>query len=310
MRKINIPLSICPKVMSSHETLLWFYIDFRNASVDENEIERYVFQRILGSWVDKYEARFSSLLEEVGFSETHQDEKLYVIKLLNLLRYLKFSVSIIIDNVDQHDTVYQEKLFILANHITSVLRTVTVVALREETFVVSITRTGVFDAYNIPKFHIASPDFLDLIKKRIDFTLKLLSSDLVRPALHRIAQKDISDLIKYFSIIKSSLDLSNSQSKRIVRFIDSISVGNMREALRMFNNFIISGNTNINEIFSKHRQSGNYQLSYHQFVKSIMLGEHMYYMQDRSQVMNLLDFDPFSIQLSFLVVADTSIFDR
>lgn len=85
--------------------------------------------------------------------------------------------------------------------------------------------------------------------------------------------------------------MSLIKREKIVKFIDSTSVGNMRDALRMFNNFIVSGNTNTKEIFLKHDKSGLYQLAYHQFIKSIILGEYRYYLQDRSNVINVFDFD-------------------
>jgi intein/homing endonuclease len=44
-------------------------------------------------------------------------------------------------------------------------------------------------------------------------------------------------------------------------------------------------------MFEKHAQSGQYQIAYHQFVKSIILGEHKYYSQERSGILNIFDFD-------------------
>lgn len=161
--------------------------------------------------------------------------------------------------------------------------TLVVIAIREETFV-SSTRTGAFDAFYIQKFHISSPNFLRMILKRINFTIGLVQTD------EREIPKD--KLIKYLEILRDSLIIDNKQAKYIVSFIDSVSVGNMREALRMFNNFIVSGNTNIKEIFTRYAESGSYQLSFHQFIKSIMFGEFKYYSQERSHIMNLFDFDP------------------
>lgn len=67
----------------------------------------------------------------------------------------------------------------------------------------------------------------------------------------------------------------------------------MREALRMFNSFLISGNTNIDEMFHKERkeQDDKYQISYHQLLKSIILGEYRFYKSERSHIANVFDFD-------------------
>lgn len=278
-------------ILANHENLLWFYIDFRGAPLREIEIEEFIFNKIEEYWHTKYEPKLREILDNIGFSVDKTNLKEFYKKLFNLLRNLKFSVAIIIDNVDQHDINLQEKIFLCGHHLTDTLRTVTIVALREETFMAS-TRAGVFDAFHIHKFHISSPNFLGMIFKRIDFSIKLLRRKEISKIFTSISKEAKQELIKYFSIIKTSLYMKNEQSKKIVKFIDSVSVGNMRDALRMFNNFIVSGNTNIKEIFSKYEKSGGYQLAYHQFIKSIILGEYRYYIQERSQLMNVFDFDP------------------
>lgn len=273
-------------VLSSHENLLWFYVDFRSAPILEAEIESFILDKIYNEWNQKYLPIFEQLLHDVGFVSDSSDLSIFFSKLFNLLQHLKCDITIIIDNVDQHDYKLQEKIFLASHHLTDKFRTVTIIALREETFLTS-TRTGVFDAYSTPKFHIASPDFLEMIVKRIDFTLKLLKNSPNKLFLS-IPSRALSDLLKYFSIIKFSLRKINQQSRKIIYFIDSISVGNMREALNMFNNFSVSGNTNIREMFAK---ANIYQIAYHQFIKSIILGEYRYYIQNRSHIMNVFDFD-------------------
>jgi hypothetical protein len=274
-------------VLGDHENLLWFYIDFRNVTLKEEELEDYIVNKILGQWKDKYEAKLGEILEKHGFAVSTDDVKNYLDKLFTLLRTVGFSLTVILDNVDRYDINFQEKIFLLASHLTDIFITVTVVALREETFLTS-TRTGVFDAYDIPKFHISSPNFLSMIKARLDFTIEFLKA-----GEGNYARKVRNDLIKYFLIIKQSLEKDNIQSKKLIDFIDSISVGNMRDALRMFNYFTVSGNTNVKEIFKIYDESRphRYQIAYHQFIKSIILGEYKYYSEERSQLMNVLDFD-------------------
>jgi len=280
-------------ILGDRENLLWFYIDFKSAPINENEIEKYVFQKISDVWTRKYYPLLKETLDKVGFGAPDSDPKEFFAKLFALLQQLKFSISILIDNVDQHNLSYQEKIFIFSSHLTNVLRTLTIVALREETFVIS-TKIGVFNAYYIHKFHISSPNFLSVILKRIEFTINMLSNEPVYKKYfsYQMPQKAREDVLLYFNIIKKSLCDINDQRKKIVNFIDNVSLGNMREALCMFNNFLQSGNTNIKEIFATYAASGSYQLAYHQFIKAIMLGEHKFYSQDHSPIMNIYDFNP------------------
>jgi GTPase SAR1 family protein len=273
-------------VLSEYETLLWFYVDFRTSPINEGETETFILSRVLESWQSRYQPKLKDILDEIGFSSEPNGDKSYFTILFALLHRLGFSLALIIDNVDQHDYKLQEKIFLTSYHLTDVLKTVTIVALREETFL-SSTRSGVFDAYDTPKFHIASPNFLDLILKRIEFTISYGIPNL----LANLAPTIKNDLKKYFRIIGTSLQGANKQSNKIISFMNTISVGNMREALRMFNSFIVSGNTNTREIFEKYEHSGRFQVAYHQLVKSIILGEYRYYSQTRSHLMNVFDFD-------------------
>jgi len=277
-------------VLAEHENLLWFFVDFKFAPPKETEIEEFILGKILEEWEGRYSPEIRPIIEDYGFDAYTTDKKKYFSKLFRLLNLLKFSITLVVDNVDRHNASFQEKIFLCCQHLTDVLRTITIVSMREETFVLS-TKVGIFDAYNIPKFHIASPNFLEMITKRIEFTIGMISAGAISKLLPRITQTDVKELEKYFLIIKHSLRKMNEQSRKIVRFMHNVSVGNMREALEMFNKFIISGNTNIDEIFCIFDVTGEYQIAYHQYLKSIMLGEYRYYVQSRSHIMNLYDFD-------------------
>ena len=271
-------------VLADHENLLWFYVDFRYTSPSPDVIQAYILEKISQEWDEKYSQLLSPLLSDIGFAVNEPDKKVYFSKLFNLLNRLGFSISLIIDNVDQHDINIQERIFMEEIHLTVIFKTVTIMSLREETFLTS-TKTGVFDAYDIPKFHISSPNFISVINSRLDFAIKVI------PTEFNFSPDVASKLIKYFKIIKSSLILGNPQSERLINFMESISVGDIREALRMFNYFTVSGNTDVTEIFKIFDDTGAYQIAYHQFIKSIILGERRYYVQDKSQLMNVFDFD-------------------
>lgn len=273
-------------VLAPHENLLWYYIDFRSATLNPDELESFIVNSIIKQWYTKYAVKFTANLEALGFSTLPKESKEFLTKLFNLLHVLGFSITVAIDNVDQHDTVFQEKIFIVSSHLTEIFKITTIVVMREETFMTS-ARTGVLSAYDVPKFHIASPEFLTLIRARLNFAISLLKAKSIP-----YPDPVVTNLIRYFAIIRGSLGRKNEQSRKLVSFINSISVGNMRDALIMFTYFLISGNTNVEEIFRKNDESGWYQIAYHQFIKSVIMGEHQFYSQDRSHLMNIFDFDP------------------
>lgn len=278
-------------VMREKTSLMWFYLDFRSSSFDETKIEHFVYDTLVKDYFDRYSNVTETILKEIGFSTSRDNPKQFIQHLFKLLKLLKRSIVIVIDNVDQHDFSFQEKLFILSNHLTKELNSLVILAIREETFLQS-TQTGVFDAYHIPKFHISSPNFINMIKRRIIYSKEWVKDD---PIIDSRVAGDASlknELIHFFEILDRSLFKDNPQSKNIVKFFDNISVGNMRESLLMFNNFLISGNTNIDEMFQKEKTDGNtFQIAFHQLLKSIMLGENRYYSSERSHIGNLFDFD-------------------
>lgn len=278
-------------IMEERETLFWYYLDFRYSSFEQNGVEDFIYDQIIEQFHRLYESKIESKFTEIGFSFNYSDKYEYISRIFAMQKLLRISPIIIIDNVDQHEYKFQEKLFLFANKICKALNVLTILALREETFIRS-TRTGVFGAYMVAKYHISSPNFIQMIKSRILFSLELLHdpSYLERKSL----ESDIvTELIHFFEILLRSFNKDNEQSQRIVHFFDSISVGNMRESLRMFSSFLVSGNTNIDEMFEKEAKGDHetFQIAYHQLLKSIILGEYRFYSSKRSHIANIFDFD-------------------
>jgi hypothetical protein len=79
------------------------------------------------------------------------------------------------------------------------------------------------------------------------------------------------------------------QNRSISEFIEAICFGNMRLALQMFTTFLISGATDVDKMLLIYRREGAYYVAFHEFVKSIMLGDRKYYKESQSPIMNLFD---------------------
>ena len=192
-----------------------------------------------------------------------------------------------IDNVDQLDSEYQAQIFLLAQRITRMAGSVTVIALREESYYApSVQNT--FTAYTSHKFHIASPQFLPMIQNRIQYAIRALETQknkIAGTVLHAQAfdSRDISDFLRIveFSILE--------WSRRISRFIECICFGNMRSALQMFTTFLTSGATDVDKMLLIYRRSGQYNVAFHEFQKSVILEDRAYYKEDESPILNLFN---------------------
>jgi len=299
---------------------IWFHVDFLPAPVAPKEIELFVWQTIL----DQIRTRYSEynlenrrnlrrayqkdleVLQQSALRPykegTPEHEKIladyfgnwqsdipnYVQRLLNTCEPRNNrKVVIFIDNVDQLSPESQANAFLLAQRITRMIGSLTIVAMREESYYAPSIQKS-FTAYTSRKFHIASPRFLDVIQNRISYSKKYLENQFENPTFYTQPHElqNVHDIYDLLTVLTQSLF---SYNRNIVRFIETVCFGNMRSALEMFISFLTSGATDVDKMINIHRRDGQYFVAYHEFVKSVMLAERKYYKEEQSPILNLFD---------------------
>jgi hypothetical protein len=298
---------------------LWFHLDFLEAPVDPSGLEKFAWQGVLDQLRTRYldrnletrrnikkafEDKIAVAAQAAGLfrlapgafdkeistylQKWQEDAADYVPRLLQVAKSDRgFSTVLFLDNVDQLSPIYQAQVFVLAERMTRIVGSVTVLALREESYyAASLQKT--LTAYTSRKFHIASPRFRRLIANRIEFALKILEkfegpTDYVLRSGISIDRKAIADFLR---IIETSIF---QQNRNIARFIEALCFGNMRQALEMFTMFMTSGATDVDKMLLIYRRDAAYYVAFHEFVKSIMLGERRYYKDQASAILNLFD---------------------
>jgi hypothetical protein len=299
---------------------IWFNVDFLKAPLDPMELETFVFTEILTQLRERYvsphletrrnikrvfkddiEVLRETALRHVGnrseefeaaldpyLEKWRQNLSAYVPGLLRHCRPKRDLVVVIfIDNVDQLAPAYQAQVFLLAERLTRMIASVTIVSLREESYyAASVMKT--FTAYANRKFHIASPRLRPLIANRISYALKLLerSEEDIHVIIRGGIEFDRTAIGDFLKIVQTSIF---EQSRTISRFIEAICFGNMRLALQMFTTFLVSGATDVDKMLLIYRRDGAYYVAFHEFVKSIMLGDRKYYREAQSPIMNVFD---------------------
>ena len=113
-----------------------------------------------------------------------------------------FKIVLFIDNVDQLSPAYQAQIFMLAQRVTRIIGSITIVALREESYYsASVQRT--FTAYVNRQFHIASPHFRRLVGNRINYALRYLETETGQlfdsPGRIAIDRKAVADFLLIFA---------------------------------------------------------------------------------------------------------------
>lgn len=298
---------------------LWFHVDFLRAPTDLSEMEMFVWRTIIEQLRRRYASPYLETrrnikkafatavkaIEHTGLrgrrpgTDEYEDtlspflakwqENLpdYVPKLLSVgRRERNVEVVIFIDNVDQLSPTYQAQIFLLSQRITREIGCITIVTLREESYYTANTQRTL-TAYTNRKFHIASPRFRRLIGSRIKFALRSLEDKEIRSSITPEGiEFDATSIATFLKIVEYSIF---EQNRNIARFVESICFGNMRMALEMFTTFLVSGATDVDKMLAIYSREGDYFVAFHEFVKSIMLGDRKYYKESESPVMNLFD---------------------
>jgi hypothetical protein len=220
--------------------------------------------------------------------EWQQNLSEYVPNLLRLASVVNKKATVLfIDNVDQLDPQYQAQIFLLAQRVTRMAATISIIALREESYYAPSIQNA-FTAYTSHKFHIASPQFRPMIQNRIEYAIRALEGqeEKITGAVRRGGSFDSKDICEFLRIVQYSVLV---WSRKIARFIECICFGNMRAALQMFTTFLTSGATDVDKMLVICRHYGSYNVSFHEFLKSVMLQDRAYYKEDQSPIFNLFN---------------------
>lgn len=298
---------------------IWFHVDFLGAPTDLAEMEGFVWRTVIEQLRTRYATPYLETrrnikkafmtnikaIEHTGLrglrpgtdeyedtltpflAKWQDDLPDYVPKLLSVGRSERnVEVVIFIDNVDQLSPNYQAQIFLLSQRITRSIGCITIVTLREESYYTANTQQTLM-AYTNRKFHIASPRFRHLIGSRIEFALRSLADEEIRSSFTPEGiELDATSIATFLKIVEFSIF---EQNRNIARFVESLCFGNMRMALEMFTTFLVSGATDVDKMLAIYSRDGAYFVAFHEFVKSIMLGDRKYYKESESPVMNLYD---------------------
>jgi hypothetical protein len=278
----------------------WFYINFLETLPDPKMIEEHIYKSIIRQFERKYLDRFRAELERIDGCALQPNYKTIVV-LFALMMRAGYTVSIVLDNADQHEyrqPKYQEDVIAVAKYLTESLKIITIVSLREENFFKS-TRSGVLTAFPLPPLHISAPKFEDLIRARIDYALMLLQK--TDEELSEIIGRDVrlgdkKELLRvFFEIVRNSLRSTRFKGREILMFIDDASGRDMRQALSFFRTFMVSGNTNVNEMLEVEaeadRRRDHYEIPLHHVIRSIILHNSLLYSTKTSPIFNLFNFN-------------------
>ncbi len=203
-----------------------------------------------------------------------------------VLRYAarNTSVFIVIDNVDQFDSVdFQEKLFGEAMALARRIGVGLVLALREATYV-RHRNLPVFDAFDFDAIAIDPPPVKAVLSRRFFVAEGLLngvSGDFVAENGAKMHVENLADVI---GILRNSV-----LGTEIGNLIEVFATGDIRNALRMTREFLRHGYTAPARALQVHARGRKYVMPRHEALRAIMLGSRRVYHEEYSSVGNIFD---------------------
>ena len=194
----------------------------------------------------------------------------------------KKQIIIFIDNCDQRSDDDQQTAFLIAQEIAENWDATVFLTLRPETFHNSI-RSGALSGYHPKAFTISPPRIDEVISRRLNFALKIARGEKLLSSVSVTGK--FENLAKLIIIFQESIQ----RNKALYTFIDNISIGNTRRAIDLLKNFFGSGHTNTEKALKIFNSQGDYQISVHEFIRSVIYGDNVYYHPGSSPIMNLFD---------------------
>lgn len=235
---------------------------------------------------DKYAQKVSDFFEkQTSHNQNHLE---YLSKYL--LRERRMRLIIVIDNADQFDIDVQEKVFLFANSLNRSAHCGVFISLREGYYYKWRFRPP-FNAFLSNVYHITAPPYSEVLQRRINFTLKKIQ---VSDKTSGVSSKGIKfeldnqNIVEFLSGLHDSLFEDNN--KQIIDFLKYSTFPNIREGLKLFKLFLISGYTDIHEYIMRVRfnqKENAITIPHHEFVKSVGLYNKLYYNSEISAIPNL-----------------------
>ena len=250
-------------------------------NMDLSGFERSIYGRFRETNPAEYEKRRVMFLEEKLAAKHEHLRK----SLEHIRKARKQQILFFLDNVDQRPDEFQQRAFLIGQSMAERWPAFVFVSLRPETFHRSRSE-GTLSAYHAKAFTISPPRVDKVIQKRLRYAIRLLESGTIGTSIPGVELSvDLKDLLDYLKIINHSFD----KNDKLIEFVDNVCGGNIRLALDFIRTFVGSGHADTAKMLRIYRESGKYNVAFHEFVRAVIYGDHRDYDPSFSEITNLFD---------------------
>ncbi|MBL0164986.1 MAG: hypothetical protein IPP82_15425 [Xanthomonadales bacterium] len=196
---------------------------------------------------------------------------------------------VVFDNADKRDRDQQLRVFQEVQAFRSDHKVFSILSLRDETYDRHKSEPPL-DTYLAPfTFRITPPRFLDVVKRRLELLIEDLSVGLTKHLEFKIPSGAV---VRYPSSDLGNFLISFYQSlfhpKREIRLVlEALAGRNVRVALQMFSDILMSGHLSGDKVFVARASGGAMHLPEKLVIRTLMRTKYRYFADSHGYVSNI-----------------------
>lgn len=215
-------------------------------------------------------------------------------------------IVVVFDNVDRRSREQQLAIFEAAQWFKDITRALVIINLRDSTFEAHRDEPPLDAFINAINFYIRPPRFAQVIRKRLELVLETLPTEVAKQQEYSLSS---GYRIKYpatrlgeflMSIYLSLFD----RSAQIAAALEALVAKDVRRALGMFGDIIVSPHIPTNQITGAALSGGENRIQENRIIRSLMRGRYKYFNGRSIYVRNILGADLSHNRPSNLLTAD------
>lgn len=194
------------------------------------------------------------------------------------------SSVIILDNIDQRQPDFQDRVFLIAQTVADVWPATVFVALRPTTFY-SSRSSGSLAAYQPRVFTVTPTRCDEVISRRLAFASSQLAAAEAGSAFPSNLSLNSDDMRVYLEVLLRAFN----QNQQLKSLLENLSGGNLRLAMMFLSSFVGSGYVSTRRILEAASEGGTYYVPIHEFIRAIIYGDYDYFDPGASEICNMFD---------------------
>jgi GTPase SAR1 family protein len=220
---------------------------------------------------------------------------------------MTLGIVIVFDNVDKRSRDQQLAIFEAAQWFKELTKSLVLINLRDSTFEAHRDEAPLDAFINAINFYIRPPRFAQVIRKRLELVMETLQTEVDPQQEYTLAT---GLKIKYPAtrlgefLLGIYLSMFDDRSAKIASALEALVAKDVRRALGMFGDIIVSPHIPTAQITGSVLSGGDMRIRENFIIRSLMRGRQKYYNGRSLYIRNILFADPDHNRPSNLLIPD------